>query len=218
VRLILFPLSKKQQLSMQKMQKLAPKLKAIREKFKGNRQKQNEETVKLYKQYGVNPAAGCLPLVIQLPVFFGLFGALSYAIELRKQPFLYITDLSVADGLSMQFLKTDITVPLIGFNIQYLNILPIVMIIVWVLQQALAPRAVDPQQRSQQKMMMVMPVIFGLLLYNYAAGLSIYMICNMFLGMVEQAIVKRIVARHIADEEPQPVSQPKGAKQTGRRR
>ena len=206
VRLVMFPLSKKQQLSMQKMQKLAPKMKAIKDKYKGNKQKQNEETIKLYKQYGVNPAAGCLPLLIQLPVFFGLFGALSYAIELRKQPFLYISDLSLPDGQGLAFLKMNFTVPIINFQIDCLNILPILMIIVWVLQQALAPKSVDPQQRQQQKMMMVMPIIFGFLLYNYAAGLSIYMICNMFLGMVEQGIVKRIVAKHISDEAPEDLS------------
>jgi YidC/Oxa1 family membrane protein insertase len=204
VRLAMFPLSKKQQLSMQKMQKLQPRMKAIKDKYKGNRQKQNEETIKLYKQYGVNPASGCLPLLIQLPVFFGLFGALRYAIELRKASFLgYINDLSLPDGHGHPALQMDFTVPLINFHIAYLNILPLVMIVVWVLQQALAPRAVDPQQRQQQKMMMVMPVVFGFLLYNYAAGLSIYMICNMFLGLVEQTIVKRIVRKHLSEELPQ---------------
>lgn len=221
VRLLMFPLSKKQQVSMQKMQKLAPKMKAIKDKYKGNKQKQNEETIKLYKQYGVNPAAGCLPLLIQLPIFFGLFGALRYAIELRKEVFLYITDLSLPDGQSLPFLKLDFTVPVINFEMQYLNILPIVMIIVWVVQQALAPKAVDPQQRQQQKMMMVMPIIFGFLLYNYAAGLSIYMICNMFLGMVEQSIVKRVVAKHISDEVPEDISPArkavKGRLKAGRR-
>jgi YidC/Oxa1 family membrane protein insertase len=218
VRLAMFPMSKKQQLSMQKMQKLAPRLKAIKDKYKGNRQKINEETVKLYKDYGVNPAAGCLPLLIQIPIFFGLFGALRYAIELRNESFLgYIIDLSLPDGHGHPALQTNFTVPLIGLHVVYFNILPIVMIFVWVLQQALAPKAVDPQQRQQQKMMMIMPIIFGLLLYNYAAGLSIYMICNMFLGMVEQSIVKRIVKKHISDEVPEPVSPARRATSSGRK-
>ena len=201
VRVAMFPLTKKQQASMQKMQKLGPKMKAIKEKFKSNKQKQNQEVMKLYKEHGVNPASGCLPMIIQIPIFFGLFSALRHAIDLRNQCFLYINDLSLPDGKSLG-LEIDFTVPIIGSYFPYLNILPLVMIAVWVLQQALAPKSADPQQRQQQKMMMIMPIVFGFILYNYAAGLALYMTCNMFLGMVEQHVVKKMIAKQYSQDLP----------------
>ncbi|RKY28824.1 MAG: hypothetical protein DRP79_01860 [Planctomycetota bacterium] len=199
LRLVMFPLSRKQQESMQKMQKLGPRMKALKEKFKGNKQKQNEEVMKLYKEHGVNPAAGCLPMLLQMPMFIGLFFTLRYAIDLRKAGFLYITDLSLPDGQSLG-LHIDFTVPFFNWHFPYLNILPLLMMGVWTLQQALAPKSADPQQRQTQKIMMIMPIVFGLLLYNYAAGLALYMIGNMFFGLVEQHIVKKIVARQLSVE------------------
>ncbi len=208
IRLVLFPLSRKQQVSAIKMQKIAPLMKKIKEKYKNDRKKQNEETMKLYGKHGINPLMGCLPLLIQLPILFGLFTALRVAIDLRNAPFLYINDLSVADGVSLG-VKLNWTLPFNLVTFYYLNPLPIVMVVIWVLQQRLMPRSKDPQAQSQQKFMMVMPLIFFLLLYNYAAALALYITFSTLFGVIEQLIAKRLVA---AELEHTPIPEPDGKK------
>jgi len=194
VRLVLFPLSRVQQVSMhrygQKVQKLKPELDRLREKHKNNRQKMNQEVMALYKQHGVNPVplAGCLPMLINLPVFIGLFYTLRTAAELRHAPFmLWIKDLSMPDALVLFRVPHNV----LFFTATGLHVLPILMTVTWYLQQRMTPLPADPQQAQTQKMMRIMPIFFGLLLYEYASGLSLYMFVSSLLGIFEQQIIKK---------------------------
>ncbi len=180
VRLVLHPLSKKSQTSMQKMQKLQPQVAEIREKFKGDKKRQQEEMMKLYKTYGVNPMGGCLPIVLQIPVFIGLWRALQESIELRQAPFAFwIQDLSQPDSL-----------------FGAVNVLPIVSCAMMFIQQKLTPKAGDPQQQQTQKMMgYIMPVFLGWILYGLPSGLGLYFIASTLVGLGEQRIIKRHMDR-----------------------
>jgi YidC/Oxa1 family membrane protein insertase len=180
VRLVLHPLSKKSQTSMQKMGKLQPQVTEIREKFKGDKKRQQEEMMKLYKTYGVNPMGGCLPIVLQIPVFIGLWRALQGSIELRQAPFcLWIQDLSQPDAL-----------------FGAVNVLPIASCAIMFVQQKLTPKAGDPQQQKTQKMMgYIMPVFLVWILYSLPSGLGLYFIASTLVGIGEQRIIKRHMDR-----------------------
>ncbi len=161
----LWPMQNKATQSMKKMQALSPKMNEIREKYKDDPTKMNTETMKLYKDYGVNPVAGCLPMFIQLPVFFGFYRMLGSAIELRNSKFFWVHDLSQPDTLFQ----------LAGINV---NILPLCMAASSVWMMAITPKSGD---KSQQNMMMFMPLIFLYVCYNYASGLALYlMVSNLF--------------------------------------
>ncbi len=195
VRAALFPINRRGQVKMAAYQaragKVKPLLDAIKKKYKDNPQKLNEETMKLYREHKITPpVGGCLPMFIQFPVFIGLFAALRSSILLRQAPFLgWIHDLSQPDRL------VDFGGPVVDFwplnGVTTLNILPILMVVLWVLNQRMMPKPADPQQAQMQKMMAFMPVLFGLLLYNYAAGLSLYMITSSLLGIVETRFIRK---------------------------
>lgn len=203
VRAALFPVNRKSQTAMARFQKrmkrLQPQIDEIKKKHADDAAKQREAQQKLMSQHGmIPPLGGCLPMFVQIPIFFGLFSALRTAFELRQQPFaLWMTDLSKPDRLLE--LNWNTHLPLIG-EIQYLNLLPILMVVLWVWQQALMPKPTDAQQAQMQKMMMFMPVVMGFALYNYAAGLSLYMITQSGLGILENTVIKKIWP--IDDSEP----------------
>lgn len=190
IKLCLFPLTRKQQISMQnyqkKMKKFQPQLKRLQEKYKNDKQKLNQEIMKLYKEHNVNPLplGGCLPIFLQLPIFIGLYQALYYSNTLRQAPFLWISDLSQPDKL-FQF-GTYVTY--VG---DYFNILPVVMTVVWVIQQKMAPKPDDPQMQQQQKMFMFMSIIFGFMFYHVASGLVLYWMVMNFISILEQEYIKR---------------------------
>jgi YidC/Oxa1 family membrane protein insertase len=175
VRLVLHPLSKKSQVSMARMQKLQPQMKDIREKFKKDKQRQQQEMMKLYKEYGVNPLGGCLPMILQIPVFIGLWGVLRESIELRHAPFiLWIKDLSQPDAF-----------------LGYVNVLPLMCVVVMFLQQRMMPKSVDPQQQQTQKIMgYMMPALLGFLFYGVASGVTLYFSASMGLGVLEQKRIR----------------------------
>ncbi len=154
----LWPLQNKATNSMRRMAALSPKMTELREKYKDDPTKMNEELMKLYRDYGVNPFSGCLPMLIQIPIFFGFYGMLGSAIELRNSSFLWIHDLSQPDTIAH----------VMGFPI---NILPLVMAGTMVWQMAITPKTGDAMQ---QRMMMFMPIIFIAFAYNYASALSLY--------------------------------------------
>lgn len=161
----LWPMQNKATQSMKKMQALTPKMNEIRDKYKDDPTRMNTETMKLYKDYGVNPVAGCLPMFIQLPVFFGFYRMLGTAIELRNSKFFWVHDLSQPDTLFH----------ISGFPV---NILPLCMTASSIWMMAITPKSGD---KSQQKMMMFMPLIFLYVCYNYASGLALYlMVSNLF--------------------------------------
>ncbi len=161
VRLLLWPLTLKSTQSMKRMQELQPLVTQLREKYKDKPQKMNQEMMALYKEHKVNPMAGCLPMLLQLPVFIALFTVLQSAVELRFASFLWIKDLSEPEGLLAGLLPFSLS----------LNILPLVMTGLTVWQQKITPSSGDPQQ---QKIMMFMPVIFLFLFYSMASALVLY--------------------------------------------
>jgi YidC/Oxa1 family membrane protein insertase len=176
IRIVFWPLTHKSTQSMKRMQAVQPLMKEIREKFKDNAQKQQQEMMKLYKEHKINPLGGCLPMLIQIPVFIALFVVLRSAIELRFAGFLWIRDLSEAENL-FQF---GFTVPLVGWSA--FNILPILMAVTMAWQQKLTPSTGDAQQ---QKIMMIMPVMMLFFFYNFASGLSLYWTTNQVLMIVQ---------------------------------
>lgn len=192
VRSALFPLNRRMQTSMArhgtKMKRIQPKIDAVKEKYKDDPKRLREEQAKIIQQEGaIPPLGGCLPLFIQIPIFFGLFSALRVAFDLRQQPFIaWMKDLSQPDKLMR--LGADLWV----IDMTYLNVLPILMVVLWIAQQKVMPKPTDPQALQMHKMMMWMPIIFGVFLYDYAAGLSLYMITSSLFGIAEFTVIRRI--------------------------
>jgi YidC/Oxa1 family membrane protein insertase len=160
VRLVLWPLQSKANQTMRKTALLGPKMKELREKYKDDPTRMNQETMKLYKQYGINPVGGCLPMAIQIPIFFGLYQMLAQAVELRNAKFLWVQDLSQPDTVAH--------LPVLGWPI---NIIPLLMAATSVWLMAMTPKTGDPTQR---RMMMFTPLIFLFFCYNFAAALALY--------------------------------------------
>ncbi len=160
IRLVLWPLQSKANQTMRKTALLAPKLQELREKYKDDPTRVSQETMKLYKQYGINPVGGCLPMAIQLPIFFGLYQMLAQAVELRNAKFLWVQDLSQPDTVAH--------LPVLGWPI---NIIPLLMAATQVWLMAMTPKTGDPTQR---RMMMFTPLIFIFFCYNFAAALALY--------------------------------------------
>jgi YidC/Oxa1 family membrane protein insertase len=158
IKTALWPVQNKATREMRKMALLAPKMTEMRVKYKDDPQKMNEETMKLYREYGVNPFSGCLPMLIQIPIFFGFYSMLGTAIELRNSSFFWIADLS----------QPDTVWHVLGFPI---NVLPIVMAGTMIWQMAITPKTGDAMQ---QRILYFMPVIFLVFCYNYASGLALY--------------------------------------------
>ncbi len=189
IRLLLFPLSRKSQVSMYRIQQLGPKLQILRERYKDDRERFGREQMKLFREQKINPMSGCLPMVLQLPIFIGMYGVLDSAFDLRQSPFfLWIGDLSMPDRL----VSFGGNVDLLLFSMNALNLLPIVMTITWFLQSYFAPRSDDPQMAAQQKMMMYMPIVFGVMCYNLASGLSFYFFVNSLYSMLETKLIKKL--------------------------
>ena len=176
IKAVFWPLTAKSYASMEKMKQLQPMMLAIREKYKGNREEMNKEVMALYKTYGVNPASGCVPILIQLPVFFGLYQALLTSIALRHASFItylpgtdiiWLADLSAKDPL---------------------YITPIIMGLTMFLQQRMSPPPADPMQ---QKIMLFLPLIFTVLFLNFPSGLVLYWLVNNILSIFQQWLMMR---------------------------
>jgi YidC/Oxa1 family membrane protein insertase len=168
IKILFWPLGNKSYRSMKEMQKLQPKLLELREKFKDDKARLGQETMALYKAYKVNPFGGCIPLLIQIPVFFGLYKTLLYAIELRHSPFFgWIQDLSAKDPY---------------------YITPILMGATMLIQQRMSPPVGDPMQN---KIMMLMPIIFTFLFLNFPSGLVIYWLFNNIISIGQQYYINK---------------------------
>jgi len=194
VRLILHPLTRKSQVSMSKMSKLAPKMEEIKKKYADDKAELNKQMMALYKEHGASPFLGMIPMFIQMPIWIALYSAIYASISLRGAPFLpvWITDLSSPDAIVRFPL---VVVPLLGWKINSLNLLPILMGVAFYLQQKLTPQqttSANPQQAAQQKMMMIMmPILFPLMLYSAPSGLNLYIMASTFAGAIEQYIIKK---------------------------
>jgi YidC/Oxa1 family membrane protein insertase len=191
VRIPFIPLVNKSQKAMKKMQEIQPKMAEVREKYKKDPQRMQKEMMELYKTHKVNPLGGCLPILLQIPVFFALYKILLITIELRGAPYmLWIKDLSAPDTL---FGHLPASLPLIGgFAI---GPLPILMGITMLIQQKMTPTSMDP---TQNKMMMFMPIIFTFLFLNFASGLVLYWLMNNVLSIAQQFYVNRKLAKEAA--------------------
>ncbi len=160
IKLTLWPIQNKANRSMRQMAALAPKMQELREKYKDDPTRMNQEVMKLYKQYGINPVGGCLPMMIQIPIFFGLFKMLGQAVELRNAKFLWVKDLSQPDTVAH--------LPMLGWPV---NIIPLCMAATQIWLMAMTPKTGDPTQR---RIAMFMPLIFLFICYNFAAALALY--------------------------------------------
>lgn len=169
VKLVFWPITHKSNVSMKKMQKIQPMVKELREKYKDDKQIMNTKMMELYKKEGVNPLGGCLPILVQIPVFFALYWTLDGAIELRHSSFLWARDLTQPDTITLIF----------GLPI---NPLAIAMSLTMVLQQKLTPTATDPMQA---KMMMLMPVVMLIFLYNLPSGLTLYWTVSQIISIIQ---------------------------------
>jgi YidC/Oxa1 family membrane protein insertase len=181
IKIFFYPLTKKSMASMKKMQELAPILNKLKEKYKDDKARQQQEMMNLYKTYKINPMSGCLPMLLQIPVFIALYKGLLVAIELRHAPFmLWINDLSAPEHL------WDIDVA--GYTLP-IRLLPLLMGISMFFQQKLTPSAgMDP---TQQKMMLFLPVIFTFMFWGFPTGLTIYWLVNNLLSIGQQLIQNR---------------------------
>jgi YidC/Oxa1 family membrane protein insertase len=171
IKIIFWPLSHKSYKSMEKMKKIQPMMKQLKEKYKDDRQKMNQELMQLYKTYKVNPAGGCLPMLLQIPVFIGLYEALMGAVELRHASFIthfpftdivWLADLSAKDPY---------------------YITPVIMGLSMFLQQKLSPTAGDP---TQAKIMLIMPIFLTFIFLNFPSGLVVYFFTNNMLSIFQQ--------------------------------
>lgn len=195
IKSLLWPVQNKATNEMRKMAALSPKMTEMREKYKDDPQKLNEEMMKLYREYGVNPFSGCLPMLIQIPIFFGFYSMLGSAIELRNSSFFWIHDLSQPD--------TIFHIPVINFPV---NLLPILMAGTMVWQMVISPKSGDAMQ---QRIFYFMPVIFLVFCYNYASGLALYWTTQNLFSIVQLYLTrnkplptlekKSVVAKREAD-------------------
>ncbi len=179
VKVVFWPLTHKGTENMKKMQKLQPELTKLREKYKNDPKKLQEKQMLFYREQGVNPLAGCLPMFVQMPIFIALFTVLRGAVELRFAPFLWIADLSEPEGLLAGVLP---------FPQGGLNILPLAMTGTMILQQRLTPSAGDPQQ---QKMMQFMPVMMLFIFYSMPSALVLYWTVSQLLSVLQLVLQQR---------------------------
>jgi YidC/Oxa1 family membrane protein insertase len=176
IKTLFWPLSQKSYKSMEKMRKLQPMMAAIREKYPDDRTKMNEELMQLYKTYRVNPAGGCLPMIVQIPVFFGLYQALLNSIELRHSPFI----------AHLPFTNLPWLADLSSKDPYYIT--PLIMGATMFLQQRMSPPPGDP---TQAKVMMFMPVVFTFMFLNFPAGLVVYWLVNNLLSIAQQGLLMK---------------------------
>ena len=187
IKLVFFPLANKSYVAMSKMKKLQPEIVKIRERFESDKMKMNEEMMALYKREKANPASGCLPILIQIPVFFALYKVLFVNIEMRHAPFYgWIKDLSAADPTSLFNLFG--LIPWAPPEFMMVGAWPLVMGVTMWLQQKLNPQPTDPMQA---KIFLFLPVMFTFLLAQFPAGLVIYWTWNNVLSMLQQWVIMR---------------------------
>ena len=182
IRAAMWPLQNKSTRAMKRMSKLQPEMKELREKYADDPGRVNQEMMKMYREYGINPLGGCLPLLVQIPIFFGFYIMLQYAVELRQQPFLWVEDLALPDTVA----TLPFSLPFLGDGV---NLLPTVMAVTMVLQMALTPKTGDKMQR---RLFMMMPVIFFFFCYNFASALALYWTTSNIFAIVQMLITRRL--------------------------
>lgn len=218
VRICLHPLTKRSQVSMMKMQKLGPQMKALEEKYKDDKEALNREKVRLFKEGGATPLLGCLPMLVQMPLWVALWTSINASVQLRHAAFLpvWITDLAAPDAL---FSWPPVTIPILGVVIDSFNLLPILLAIAMFLQTRLNPQmtgqaAASPEAQKQQQMMrFFFPAMMLVLFYKAPSGLTLYIMASTFIGVTEQYVIRK----HIRDREALEAAQETRVQVPGRR-
>jgi YidC/Oxa1 family membrane protein insertase len=184
IKLLLHRTTFKQHESMMKMQKLAPELKLLQEQYKTDKQKLAMKQMELWKKHGVNPLGGCLPILIQIPIFTALYLAFCHSADMRGSGFLWINDLTLPDQLVGWVVG--------GWTLS-INPLPILYIgvSIWMSMMQKVPPGADPQQEQMMKMMRWLPVVFGVIFYNFPSGLVLYFTINAVLSTIEIKMVRK---------------------------
>ncbi|MGH6948050.1 MAG: membrane protein insertase YidC [Kiloniellales bacterium] len=202
IKLVFFPLANKSYKAMAKMRKLQPELVKLRERYPDDKQRLNQEMMALYKREGANPMSGCLPILVQIPVFFALYKVMFVSIEMRHAPFYgWIQDLSAPDPTSVLngFGLFPWDVPELGFlHVLNIGVWPLIMGCTMFLQQRLNPQPTDP---VQAKIFMFMPIMFTFLLGSFPAGLVIYWTWNNLLSIAQQMVIMRQQGVSIRDHK-----------------
>lgn len=171
IKVLFYPLTHASYKSMKEMQKLQPKMNELRERYKNDREAMNKAMMELYQTHKVNPLGGCLPMIVQIPVFFALYKSLMFSIELRHAPFFFwIQDLSAKDPY---------------------YVTPIIMGVTMVIQQKMTPSQMDP---TQQKMMMALPIVFTFMFLNFPSGLVLYWLVNNVLTITQQYFINKSIS------------------------
>ncbi len=184
LRLAMFPIANKSYESMSKMKKVQPKIQAIQDMYKDDKMRLQQEMMNLYKKEKINPASGCLPMLIQIPVFFSLYKVLNIAIEIRHAPFIgWIKDLSAPDPMTLSAIS-GLPIP----SLFDLGMWPILMGVTMYLQQKLSPK---PTNKDQARMLMLMPIVFTFMLGHFASGLVIYWTLSNILSIIQQKAIMR---------------------------
>ncbi|MBR4106650.1 MAG: membrane protein insertase YidC [Alphaproteobacteria bacterium] len=186
LRLAMFPVANKSYESMSKMKKVQPKIQAIQQTYKDDKMRQQQAMMELYRKEKINPASGCLPMFIQIPVFFSLYKVLNISIEIRHAPFIgWIKDLSAPDPMTLSAMS-GLPIP----SLIDLGVWPILMGLTMFLQQKLSPK---PANKDQARMMMLLPIVFTFMLGHFASGLVIYWTLSNVLSIIQQkAIMHKI--------------------------
>ena len=187
VRACLFPISKKIAKNQQRMKELQPKMEEIRTKYKDDKEKQAEAYREFMAKHGFNPLAGCLPMFLQLPIFFGLYRALYASVDLRNAEFLWVENLAAPD----QLFALPFVVPIVGWN--FFNLLPLLTVALFMAQQKLfMPPPTSEEQAMQYKMMNYFTLFLGFMFYRVPAGLCVYFIVSSLWGICERKLLEKL--------------------------
>jgi YidC/Oxa1 family membrane protein insertase len=204
VRLILHPITRKSQIAMSAMSKMGPEIEKLKKKYGDNKEELNKAMVEVYKTQGATPIMGCLPMLLQMPIWIALWQSLQTTFELRHASFLWgftwIHDLSKPDHL----LEWP-PVPFLFWTFSGLNVLPIVMGAIFYLQMKFQPKpaSITPEQAQQQKMMQwMMPVLFPLMLYSGPSGLNLYILTSTGIGIIESKVIRDHIKQREASGVP----------------
>jgi YidC/Oxa1 family membrane protein insertase len=212
VKLLLFPLTKKGSEATLRMQVMAPKIKEIQEKYKGNNTQMNAKMAELYKAEGYNPLSGCFPMLVQLPIFIAMYNLFNNHFDLRGAMFIpgWIPDLSIPESV---FNFSPYQIPILGWS--DIRLLPFIYVGSQLLYSKVT-QTPDQQANSQMKMMLyIMPLMFFFILYNVPSGLTVYWIMSNLLSLVQQLLINQYLAKKraaMALAAPPPVIAPKKKK------
>lgn len=199
VRGCIWPLHRKSYMSMKRMSQMQPLMKEIKEKYPDDPQKVNMEMMKLYQKYGINPVGGCLPMLIQIPIFFAFYRVLQSSTEMRGEPFiLWVKDLARPD--TVWDINLPFSLPFIGTELP-INVLPIIMAVTMVIQMKLTPQAGD---KMQQRIMNLMPLMFFAFCYNFASALALYWTTQNIISIFQTYLIRRLPEPKLEKKEKKP--------------